>query len=147
MNLRELKREIKYIKETKDIWFWLMNNPMKGKLDYPYFEKINKYLNSCPCCSLYRKETNNNGVLTKNCTSCPLNVNKNKQVPCHNAGFFNIEYHCHPSFYKWCYAKKKQTSQKHATIIFNILDKAYKEKSFLLSKVDLIKKKMSNSKI
>jgi len=109
--------ELKHLKLTMELWGWLKDNPLKDKKDYTEYN-VDNYLSRCPCCDIYRIIENNRRV----CIGCPLKPNKIKTDKT------GINYYCHPSYYSWSCSRTRRTKKKHATIIYEILKKAYVEK-------------------
>ena len=118
------KKQIKAIKDSRDLWEWLKENPDRQKTLYPLYDKVIKNAYSqCPCCHIFTKTTIYGGIIS--CTICPLNINENKDYTGEDGG----EY-CIKEFYLWNEAgifnkKNLKLRKESATKIYNILNEAY----------------------
>jgi hypothetical protein len=99
--------EIEAVRLSFLMWFWLNENPLKTKFDYPYLrsEGINLMLYKCPCCEYYQ-----------GCILCPLEPSKSYVREC-------AEDH----YRGWHYASDEKTSRRHSGWIVNRLRKKYIE--------------------
>ena len=69
----------------QELWFWLADNPGKGKADWPEWDRLGEYAESCcfPC----EWAVNHRGGYP-GCKKCPLDWPDGKCLPVGNTGIY-----------------------------------------------------------
>lgn len=131
------RKLIEAIKNCRNMWKWLKENPTKDKNDWPELSKFNNYiLNHCFACDYAFSITNDSNTMCKECFLKDTWKQLDTDNVLDNVNKFMCECISYSPYHRWEFVRnllEKVSIKSNKNLIYKML---LKEKSYYASEIE-----------